>query len=135
MNLVIKLIRIVSAFDAFFRSIPRLFINPPWERTGQCRQCGTCCKLIGIEMENKMAHITMLRKLVIWWVDKFNGFQFKEWDQEHQVLLFTCRHFKDNKCTYYKGRPQLCRDYPVIRNYFKPPIFFPECGYKAVLRK
>jgi len=130
-----KFVRMISAADALFRRISRIFISPSWVRVGACKQCGRCCRLIGIEMETRMARITALRNMVIWWVGVFNGFQFQEWDREEQMLLFTCRHFINNVCTNYHDRPQLCRDYPQIRNYFKEPVFFPECGYSAVPKK
>ncbi len=82
-----------------------------------------------------MARVPALRGIVIWWVAVFNGFQFQEWDRDEQMLLFTCRYFIHNACTNYRNRPQLCRDYPQIRNYFKEPVFFPGCGYSAVSKK
>ncbi|MBU0579564.1 MAG: hypothetical protein KKA19_00150 [Candidatus Margulisbacteria bacterium] len=76
-------------------------------RVGQCKQCGECCKLIGIEMEHRLAKITPLRALVIWWVRIFNGFQLQQWDKENEIFLFSCDYFKDGKCSDYKNRPQI----------------------------
>lgn len=132
--IIIKFIRIISAIDALLKKIPRLFIKPIWERTGQCKQCGRCCKLIGIEMETRLAKYSFLRNLAIWWVKTFNGFHFQSWDQEYETLLFTCEHFIGGKCTNYKNRAQICKDYPQIRKYFEKPVFFDNCGFKSKLR-
>ena len=134
-GILIRLIRSISALDALFRRLTRLIIKPRWERAGKCLRCGECCKLIGIEMEDKMARVTPLRNFVIWWAAKFDSFCFQEWDKANEVLLFTCRYFRNNACTNYRDRPQMCKDYPSIRNFFKAPVFFSSCGYKAVRRK
>ena len=135
LNFSIKFFRFISALDALLKRLPRVFIKPFWERVGKCKQCGQCCKLIGIEMEHRLAKFKILRFLVIWWVKTFNGFHLQEWDKEKEILLFTCEHFQHGKCSIYKDRPQLCKDYPPVRKYFEKPVFFDSCGYQAVLRK
>jgi hypothetical protein len=134
-GIIIRLIRSISALDSLFRRLARLVIKPRWERTGKCLRCGECCKLIGIGMEDKMARIAPLRNFVIWWASRFDGFIFQEWDRANEVLLFRCRYFQNNSCSNYKARPQMCRDYPTIHNFFKEPVFFPSCGFKAIQRK
>lgn len=130
-----KIVRWISALDAAFRKIPRLVLKPQWERTGHCLQCGTCCKLIGIEVEDRLAKWSPARGLIIWWVKTFNGFTYHSWDREHETLLFTCTYFKNGRCSDYENRSQMCKDYPPIRHYFKEPIFFPTCGYSAIKKK
>jgi uncharacterized protein len=129
--LLIKIIRFISMLDAFLKKLPRYLIKPLWRRTGKCKQCGRCCKLIGIEMEHRLAKFSAIQGFVVWWVKTFNGFHLDKWDKKYEIFLFTCEHLKKNRCTNYKDRPQLCKDYPPVRKYFEKPIFFDDCGFKA----
>ena len=52
-----KIIWTIAAIDSALRRGAQSIFRPAWKRAGKCIQCGTCCKLIGLEMENKLAGV------------------------------------------------------------------------------
>ena len=52
-------------------------------------------------------------------------------DDNH--LIFTCRYLtEDYKCGDYKGRPQICREYPDQQIMLRGGILVSKCGYSFV---
>ena len=70
-----------------------------------CEKCALCCS-------NTISFPWDDRKIE-WFdsaVEKMDGIEVVG----HGSYKFTCSHLKDNKCTIYETRPQLCRDYNCV---------------------
>ncbi len=131
-----KMVRMLSALDSAFQKLPRIFLKTAYVRVGSCNQCGECCKNIAIGMERRMLNIKLLRNAVIRWNAWLNGLIYKETIFEEEVILFECSYLgADGLCGDYENRPQFCRDYPKVRDFFLQPVFYPKCSYVSVPRK
>ncbi len=93
--------------------------------TGECRQCGSCCKETSLYFGGRAIRS----------VDEFNEIceedpSFKAWipykkDRTGNIVFCCDNILKNNKCGMYLERPVVCKEYPI-----KDVILKPFCGYK-----
>jgi Fe-S-cluster containining protein len=130
---IIRWLIIVDYFvERFFK---KYIFKPMYKVTGSCRQCGTCCQLIGIETPDYLLKRKWLMRLIIAFYKKINDFVYQGFAREERMMLFTCNKFDKEKhnCSIHPWRPALCRNYPLLR-YFNKPVVFNTCGYKVEKR-
>lgn len=129
--------RIVMCFviaDNWVTRLSRSFIKSKWVLDGKCNKCGKCCQEIKLYIDPKLANNNITYNIIVWWVSWLFRFDLIGIDRERSDLIFTCKMVsKDGKCTDYKWRPNICRNYPIV-DYFDEPVTFKTCGYKARLR-
>jgi Fe-S-cluster containining protein len=85
-------------------------IHKPKPKT--CDECdGRCCKYVAIEID--VPETLEDFEDIKWYVCHENVQVYVEEDGSWNVEFLTpCRHLDENdKCTYYKKRPQICREY------------------------
>lgn len=118
----------------FTRAVMKFRGEERYELRGSCNGCGRCCEFPSIQMTEIAFHIDFIRKMVIFWQERFNGFSLVRQQKSHATLFFTCSHFdpETRQCNAYDTRPGMCRDYPKNQIYSVNPTFFPECGFYAV---
>jgi Fe-S-cluster containining protein len=121
--------------DNVLTNIPKkLFFKSVWILEGKCKQCGICCKAIGLKISKRQLSSKFFTNLAIKWICWLFDFILLEIDREHGYLIFTCKHLRsDGKCGNYFWRPSICRNYPLI-DYFEKPVLLPNCGFKPKLR-
>jgi len=121
--------------DNFLTNLTKRLIPTRYKLTGACRQCGSCCRRIILTMTPAQTRSPLFTNLSIRWISWLFGFRLIELDREHHSLHFNCRHQSAaGKCTVYRWRPNVCRNYPLV-DYFKEPKFLPNCGYHAIINK
>lgn len=123
--------------DVFaYRAVQRLRGENRYLLGGDCRRCAKCCEAPGIRVGWAVRHVPMLRGLFLGWQRHVNGFVAAERLPEGRAFVFSCTHFdrETRSCDSYDSRPGMCRDYPRGLLDQAHPEFFPECGYRPVLR-
>ncbi|MFH1428827.1 MAG: YkgJ family cysteine cluster protein [Candidatus Margulisiibacteriota bacterium] len=131
---VIRWLVIIS--NAYYKFLERFFFKPRYDIIGECIQCGRCCEVIGIQDTEHTSSNRFLRKLIIGFYEKIYGFKFLEYHPEHKMFMFACSYFDKvaKKCTNYRHRPAICRNYPTVQFFIEPEIVKP-CGYDSAPRK
>lgn len=123
--------RVLAIIDYYLEKVVGVFFKKKWKIAGSCKKDGRCCRDIGIIAEKWIINNKYLLKLVTWWYTKVHPFYFKYYVENEDALIFGCTKLNDNgSCSIYKKRPPICRKYPVV-NYFKKPVLFEGCGFKA----
>ena len=120
---------------AFTRRVQALRGAPRFELEGECLRCGRCCEQPAIEVGALFFHSSLLRRLLLSWLERVQGLRFVGAVRRPRLLLFECRHYDRERarCRDYPGRPLMCRDYPRPLLDAANPEFFPECGFRARL--
>ncbi len=119
---------------AVHRAIWRFKGNRPYTLTGQCINCGACCKEPAIWVDPLLWYFSIPQKLFLAWQRHVNGLEFLEKDISRRSFVFRCTHLDPEtmQCDCYSSRPGMCRDYPRIHLYCHKPEFFPGCGFRPV---
>ncbi|MGN0192173.1 MAG: YkgJ family cysteine cluster protein [Candidatus Gastranaerophilaceae bacterium] len=98
--------------------------------TGHCKQCGKCCNY----MYSKDTYSEKEFKIMQFFNPAYRRFYIKGKDEEGN-LIFACKDVTaDGKCSVYKRRPRVCRNYPAKILTF-PVILHEGCGYKVEEKK
>ncbi len=77
-----------------------------------CNECdGKCCKYVAIEID--VPETLEDFENIKWYVCHENVHVYVEEDGSWNIEFITpCRHLdENNRCTYYKKRPTICREY------------------------
>lgn len=100
-----------------------------YEITGECKQCGKCCNY----MYSMDTYTEKEFKIMQFLYPKYKRFYIKGKD-EFGNLIFACKLVTpDGKCSDYKHRLRMCRNYPAKRiNY--PAKLHDGCGYKVNIK-
>ncbi len=100
-----------------------------YEITGECRQCGKCCNY----MYSFDTYTEKEFRIMQFLYPKYKRFYIKGRDDEGN-LIFACKLVTpDGKCSDYKHRLRMCRNYPAKRiNY--PAKLHEGCGYKVNIK-
>lgn len=116
--------------------ITRLLHRPSFLLAGSCRCCGSCCRRPSIRTVPLLLYFRTLRRLLVGWHCRVNGFQLERMDRKEGLLVFRCTHFDPatGLCDSYQSRPGICRDYPANLLDSPEPEFFEACGFRAVAR-
>ena len=119
-----------------YRLVQRLRRQDHYRLGGDCRLCAKCCEAPAIRVGVLTWHLPLFRRLFLAWQKQINGFVLERADAHRQVFVFRCTHFDPStrRCDSYESRPGMCRDYPRGLLHQVDPDFFPECGYRPVLR-
>ena len=101
-------------------------------RTGKCKSCGRCCQSIYVR------HSANIIKTEEEFDRLKNQHFFYSYlniiDKNETGLVFECTKLDKNtgKCTAYKNRALICRQYPMEEVFMMGGIISDECGYKFV---
>lgn len=103
---------------------------------GSCLRSGMCCESPAIQTDWFTWYLPTCRRIFLWWQREVNGFELQGVDRRTRTFIFRCMHFDEHtrRCDSYETRPFMCRDYPreILREAW--PDFFPQCGFRAVVR-
>ncbi|MCD4650278.1 MAG: YkgJ family cysteine cluster protein [Candidatus Cloacimonetes bacterium] len=111
----------------------RLFFNPANARvTGQCLQCGNCCRQLYLRIGNKQLCTADDFKRLLKHNPMYQIFKIAGTDDEGE-LYFSCMALgDDNKCRIHKSRPGICRAFPSRTLKLQGGVLDRACGYKLV---
>lgn len=104
-------------------------------RTGSCKRCGRCCRLLALEMPAYIAR----RDLLVDLISRFHSFvlNFRYEGRDGRYLVYSCGYFDGDaskpRCRIYHFRHRLCRFYPRQLLYGYPKTH-PDCGFKFARR-
>lgn len=110
-------------------------VPPPFKRGGACKKRGNCCHYILLPKPT-----SFLSRLYYLWNIEVNGFyrlnepEYHDEEEDCTWLVMGCRYFKNNLCSVYRFRPQMCRKWPIVE-IFGPPRILKGCGYQALIKK
>ena len=114
----------------------KYFLNritaPKYKRSGQCKQCGECCRSIVLSDNGKEVTSIEEFELLRDKYKKYNHFEPVK-HNEQGILLFKCKSLDDNnRCRDYFFRSLYCRRYPDIDKNFilAGGVLLDNCGYK-----
>lgn len=97
---------------------------------GKCLQCGKCCTEIrayGLKNEKELKFM----QFIFPW---YKRFYILRTDKNNQIVL-SCKYLsEEGKCSAYKKRPLLCRNYPRKKINFNAEMI-DGCGYKVVKKE
>lgn len=94
--------------------------------TGHCIKCGKCCgeiRSFGMKNEKDLKFM----QLIFPW---YRYFYIKKIDTNGDLVLSCKKLDESGKCTIYKFRPLLCRNYPKKYINFNAKMI-EGCGYKT----
>ena len=129
-----RFILIFVLLDNLLTNFFKGLFTKKWQRKGQCRQCGNCCKKILLKMTPAQTHSPLFTKIAIAWICWLFDFIYLGMDEAKDYLIFTCQHLLPNgRCGNYFWRPNVCRNYPLV-DYFEQPVFLPGCGFSSLPR-
>jgi len=85
---------------------------------GKCRRCGTCCRSMILEING----LDLLRE-PRWrpFISEYRDFDYTDWESEPGEVLFLvregpCPFLRDNRCTIYKQRPDMCVAFQPLKD-------------------
>lgn len=97
--------------------------------TGKCNQCGKCCKEIrSLGMRNEK-DLKFMQLIFPW----YKYFYIKRIENNGDLVLSCTKSDASGKCTIYKFRPFLCRNYPQKYINFNAKMI-DGCGYKTEVK-
>lgn len=113
--------------------IARQLIRPPYKRAGSCKRTGNCCRTLLLP-EPKGA----LTRFFYFWNTQVNGFYLRRPRpiviQDKRLVVMGCRHLKKcGRCSTYRTRPMVCRQWPLVHHFARPTIL-KGCGFSALPR-
>jgi len=122
---------IIMKTEALEFKFIHLFLKPEYSRKGNCQQTGVCCERLGIGVPKKWLKLEWLNRYLIWWHGYRYNFEYI--GQYENNLIYRCRYLKDKKCSIYRFRPRLCREYPKQQLWGFPDIH-KTCGFSFLKR-
>ena len=69
-----------------------------------CNNCGECCQYVMIRIDTEKTNIEWL---------KLHGIEV---DVDMAKINLPCSALKNNKCTIYESRPDICRNFNCIKS-------------------
>ncbi len=106
-------------------------------REGACNNCGSCCRLVGLELPNAFLRREWIIKIVGLWHRA--GLNFHQVGREDKWLMYRCGYYREENdgkcghCSIYHFRHRLCRFFPR-QNLYGYPLLYESCGYRFVKR-
>jgi len=102
-------------------------------RVGKCKQCGRCCRCLGLVMPERISKRNWMVRVANFWHTFAMNFNYLAED-EHW-LVYRCGYYDDEAgCTFYPFRHRICRFYPRQKLYGYPSTH-DDCGFKFVKRE
>jgi Fe-S-cluster containining protein len=100
---------------------------PAYKLEGECRKCGTCCKLL-YSLDDYTA--TDFR-ITQFFFPKYKRFNIAGKDTDGNLMLSCSWLTENNTCSQYDKRLNLCKNFPNVR-YGSMGKLPPGCGYRLV---
>jgi Fe-S-cluster containining protein len=117
--------------------IKKFFKQNNYVRTGECKQCGKCCRNITFKIKEEFVTSADQFEHLKKWDRKYRNFFISDVD-EKGVLLFTCKSLsEDNRCKTYFFRSPYCWSYPKIgsQKVYDGAQTLEGCGYYFTPKK
>lgn len=127
----------IMILDVYSQKFVRLIFKSKYVLEGQCKMRGNCCQFIHMSWPNEKKKLSLSSKIYIFWQREVLGFYFRDFDfvEDNEVTkVMSCRYLKNGKCSHYRLRPAICRDWPKYHPFRKQQVL-KGCGFKPVLRK
>lgn len=118
-----------SEFNKFFAS---KILGRKYIRTGKCKSCGRCCQRIYVRhSKNIIKNEEEFERLKP--QHFFYGY-LNVIDKDESGLVFECTKLnkETGKCTAYRHRALICRQYPMEEIFMMGGIITENCGFKFV---
>jgi len=97
--------------------------------SGYCRQCGECCKDLRLFYSGiPLTDINEFNELCATYPE-YSIFKLKHKSSNGQLVFFCTNLGKDNKCSDYKNRPDICINYPKVNTQIRFKKQLKNCGF------
>lgn len=107
-------------------------IRPRFVLLGTCQECGDCCRSI-LGSPPKWVRDSFLMRIYTHYHKIAHRFTVRATTADGCVL-FECGYLQsDGRCSIYRFRPLLCRNYPLVPFYHEPRLL-PSCSYSVAPR-
>ncbi|MBT5855515.1 hypothetical protein HOH87_02650 [bacterium] len=126
-------LRFIRDIDGLFSYFSFKLFPKTYVIEGACQKRGICCQNIAICLSPSFWKHSWLKRLAQRYYTFVYNFQHIEDLEEHKVIKFKCNYLKEGKCSIYRRRPFICRQYPALQ-YFQKPEILPGCGYRIVAK-
>lgn len=129
LNFFKKLSSLKIKFEKFFalKVLGRKYL-----RTGKCNGCGRCCQKIYIRHSKNIIknHEEFERLKPLHFFYRY----LKVIDKDESGLVFECTKLnkETGKCTAYKHRALICRQYPMEEIFMLGGEITEDCGFKFI---
>lgn len=129
-------VRTIALFFVILDSIAQKFakklIKPPFEMVGSCKKRGNCCYYILVaKIRSPFGFLDRF------WHTQINGFYLRSPEpvdyEGKKMWVMGCRYLKEGKCSIYRYRPAVCRNWPRIEVFGRPEML-KGCGFKTQIR-
>jgi hypothetical protein len=113
-------------------SVVRLVYPPRFVLLGECHRRGVCCRHI---IGDPPAFVRRTGLLALWVGYHALAHAFHIVGRgPNDEIIFACGHLDaDGRCTVYRLRPFICRNFPVLP-FFASPQLLPGCGFRVAPR-
>ena len=99
--------------------------------SGQCRQCGSCCRRIQIQQGRRWLRSRRAFRKLVREYPEYDRFRIIGRDS-HGLLLFECSWLRpDNTCAYHEQRLDICRNFPAKGIFYCGGELPRGCGYQV----
>lgn len=119
--------------DSMAQKLAKKIIKPPFVQKGACKKRGNCCYYIMVAKVNGPFGF-----LDRFWHTQINGFFLRSSEpvdyEGKKMWVMGCRYLKKGKCSIYRFRPTVCRNWPRIEAFSRPQML-KGCGFKAKARE
>lgn len=115
--------------DKLYRFFLAKILRRKYIKRGSCKGCGRCCQKIYVRhATDVIKDIEEFEKLKT--LHFFYGY-LNVVDKDETGLVFECSKLdkETGKCTAYKSRPVLCRQYPVEEIFMMGGSMTENCGF------
>ena len=96
--------------------------------TGDCLQCGACCRSLSLQVDGGFIGSERHFEQICEQDGRYRRFTVSGADASG-ALLFNCRLLDGGKCSDYANRFDFCRNYPTVNLYFLGRNLLPGCGF------
>ncbi|MBF0452568.1 MAG: YkgJ family cysteine cluster protein [Candidatus Magnetomorum sp.] len=118
----------LNHFKSFFTFLLLKIKGKEPVRTGQCHQCGQCCRAFRVKSEGKWIKTSKQLDILVKQKPEYSRLIIS--GESEGCLDFTCSWLtQDGSCKDHENRLSICRAYPGTTRFYTGNKLPEHCGY------